>query len=94
MATAALVLLKWTISLAFVIAAIFAFIVLLNLGLSMTLVTLNQNVLSDIFALVQMYLPFNLSVLLLWVVSASVAFISYKLAVMSIAWINRVMAKF
>lgn len=84
-------LLKWTMRITFVIAGIFAFIVVLNLAVSMIFVTLNQNVLSDLLAMVQIWLPFNLNVVFVWLIAASTAFIAYKLSVMAISWINRLL---
>lgn len=85
--------LKWSIRIAFVLSGIFAFIIILNLSISLIFVTLNQSVLGDLFAIIQLWLPFNLNVLLAWLLAASTAYISYKLAVMSISWVNRVIGK-
>lgn len=86
-------IIKWVVRVAFVMAGVFAFIVVVNLATSLIFVALNQNVLSDLFALIQMWLPFNLSVLLAWLTTASIAFITYKLAVMSLSWLNRILGQ-
>lgn len=80
---------KWIFRLGFIVAGVVAFVVLLNLGLSFFFVALNATVLADLFALLQMWLPFNLNALLGWVVAASAAYIVYRLAVIAIAYLNK-----
>ena len=82
-------LLKWTARLGLTIAAITLFLFIVNFATSLIFVTLNQNVLSDIFLLVQQWLPFNLNVVLLWFVTASIAYLMYRLALAAFIWINR-----
>lgn len=69
-------------------AMVFAFIVFLNFALSLTLVGLNSNVLTDLFALVQMWLPFNLNVLLTWLFTVTSLYFVYRLANVGLAFIN------
>lgn len=74
------ILLVWGIRLGVVATSIFAFIVVLNLAFQLLFVTLNQNVLSDLFAMIQMWLPFNLNVVLSWFVTALIAYSFYRLS--------------
>lgn len=83
--------LKWTFRVTFILAGIFAFVVVLNLATSMIFVSLNQNALSDVFAMIQIWLPFNLNVVLVWLIAASTAYITYKLSIMAITWLNRLL---
>lgn len=71
-----------------IFAIVFAIIVLLNITFSAFVVGLNLPVLSDIFGLVQLYLPFNLNVVLLWLTTASVAYIGYRLAVLAFSLVD------
>lgn len=89
----AVAVLKWLIRMSIVIAGIFSFVAVLNIATSMILVNLNQNVLTDIFAVIQIWLPFNLNVLLLWLIASSTAFILYRLSLASIIWINRLIGE-
>lgn len=69
-------------------AMLFAFIVFLNFALSLTLVSMDANVLTDIFALIQIWLPFNLNVLLAWLVTATGLFFAYRMLNLGLAFIN------
>lgn len=82
-------LLRWTVNIPFVLASIFAFVVLFNLILSMTSVSINQSVLGDLFALVQMWLPFNLSVVLIWFTTATIAYIAFRVSIWAHNYVMR-----
>lgn len=73
-------ILRWALRIGILTTSIFAFIVVLNLASSLLFVTLNQNALSDIFALIQIWLPFNLTVILSWFTTATLAYIVYRLS--------------
>lgn len=81
--------LRWAIRIAFVTAAVFAFIVILNFAVSFTYVSLNGNIISDIFAMMQMWLPFNLNTILLWLTTAVTAYFTYKMTIAAIIWLER-----
>lgn len=81
----------WGIRISFIVAVLFAFIVVLNFAQSLLLVGFNSNVLTDVFALVQVWLPFNLNVLLSWTTTAASAYIIYRLAVAGLTFLNRLM---
>lgn len=81
--------LRWTISLPFILAGLFAFIVLLNLAISIVGVTINQSVLGDLFAMIQMWLPFDLNAVLWWFTTASSAYFIYRLAIAGISWVHK-----
>jgi len=83
--------LKWSVKLVVVLVAIFAFIVILNFALSMIFTSVNGNVLGDIFALVQMFLPFNLNVILFWITAGASAFILFKISLLAIVFINDIL---
>ena len=83
-------LLKWTIRLSIVIAAIIVFIALMSFGISFQSAILNQNILSDLLALIQVWLPFDLNVVLLWMTTVITLYILYMLARAAVIWLNRV----
>lgn len=89
MAEAAVQFLKIAVRISFVFAGILAFIMLLNFAYGFVFVTLNQNVLSDLFVMVQAWTPFNLGVLLSWIVASSTIYMTYRLTVASIAYVSR-----
>lgn len=86
-------LLRWTITIPFILAAIFAFIAIINLMISLVGVTMNQSVLGDLFAMIQMWLPFNLDSLLWWFVTAAVLYVTYKLAISGYNFVTSFLGK-
>jgi len=82
------VIARWGIRLGFVAAAILAFTVMLNYIFELLLVTLNGNVLTDIFAMIQVWLPFDLNVILLWFTTAVVFYVGYLLTVQAFKFID------
>lgn len=68
--------------------SIVALIVLLTIISSALMIGLNFGIINDLVALVQMWLPFNLGVIILWIVSVSVAYITYRLSLIAIAYLS------
>lgn len=83
---------KWTFRFGFVMAGITAFIILLNIAFSMVFAALNFGVVGDILHMIQLWLPFNLNVLIVWILTTSVAYVSYRLAVIAIAYMSRLIS--
>lgn len=83
---------KWTFRFGFIMAGITTFIIVLNIAFSMVFVALNFGVVGDVLHLIQLWLPFNLNVLIAWVLTTSVAYVAYRLAVISIAYMNRLIS--
>lgn len=81
-------IIKWVVRIGFVGAMIMTFTLFLNLIISLFAVTLNFGVLSDIMALVQLWLPFNLSVVIVWITTATFAYLTYRLAVFAYSFLN------
>lgn len=86
-------ILKILVRLAFVLSGITGFIILLNMGLQLVFVTLNQNALSDVLNLVQVWLPFNLNAIWMWLWTSASLYIVYRLAVAGYAWISRLVGR-
>lgn len=82
-------IIRWTMTLPFILATIFAFIVLLNFIISLVGITINQSVLGDLFALIQMWLPFNLNSILWWFTTATVIYITYRISIFALTWMQR-----
>jgi len=85
--------LKILVRLSFVLAGIVGFIILLNMGLSMVTVGLNQGALTDIINLVQVWLPFNINVVLMWLWTAGALYMTYRMALVAFSFINRLAGK-
>lgn len=86
-------ILKWTFRIAFIVAVAIGASTLIALIINYLIVGYNQSVLADIFAIIQIWLPFNLNIVLLWVTVSASAFIIYKLAVLSYVLLNTFVGK-
>lgn len=89
----AVLLLKWTFRLAFLIALALGLTAMIALIVNYMVVGYNQSVLGDIFSLIQIWLPFNLNIVLLWLTLAASAFVIYKLASLSYVLLNTFIGK-
>lgn len=79
---------RQTVKIGFVLSMIFAFVMILNMIISALAIGLNHNALADIFAIIQMWLPFNLNVVLLWLITASTLYIGYRLTVVALHYLD------
>jgi len=80
---------KWLVRLSIIVSLILAFIVFYNFIYSLIGVTLNDSVIADLLALFQMWLPFNLSIVFSWLLTASVLYLSYRVILFSAGFINK-----
>lgn len=83
---------KWTFRFGFIAAGITAFLILLNVALSLMFVAMNYSVVGDLLSLIQLWLPFNLNAVMGWVVTSSMFYVAYRLAVIAIAFMNRLIS--
>jgi len=60
-----------------------SFVVVAIMLISSITVMLNQSALTDVLYIIDMWLPFNLTVLISWLISGSIIFLTYRLAVFS-----------
>lgn len=90
MSETVLSLIKMAVRFTIVLTGIFAFILVITLATSYLTISTNAGVLSDLFAIVQIWLPFNLSALITWIITASTAFIAYRLTIYSINYISAI----
>lgn len=79
---------KMSIRVIFLFIVISAFLVFMSLLMTFVYTSLNVNVLSDLFTLLQMWLPFNLEVLLTWFSVAVFGFLYFKLLYFSYSFIK------
>jgi len=73
-------IIKWSAVVTVFSSIIFTFIALVLFILSTLTVALNVTVIADIIAVVQMWLPFNIAPILLWLFTISSLYLTYKLA--------------
>jgi len=86
-------ILKWTFRIAFIIAVAIGLSVLISVIINYLIIGYNQSVVADIFAIIQIWLPFNLNIVLLWVTVSASAFIVYKLSALSYVLLNTFVGK-
>lgn len=82
-------LLRASIIISFFLAFLAGFILFFNLLISLFNVTLNHSVISDIGALINIWLPFNLSGIYIWLMLAANAFLFYRMGMVVFTWLNR-----
>lgn len=85
-------LVKWAVKIGPVLGAITAYIIIINIAIAGMFAGFNAGAFTDVFAMVSMWLPFDLNVIMLWIVSTSVAYMSYRMAWVGVSWINRLMS--
>lgn len=90
----AITIIKWTFRGAFIIAVAIAIASLLSIIGNYLIIGFNTSVLADIFALIQIWLPFNLNILLIWVAVASTAYLTYRLAIIANVLLNSFIGKY
>ena len=84
---------KWALRVTFFIAVILSIIVLVGVITSYMVIGFNTSVLGEIFAVIQIWLPFNLNILLIWLAVTATAYIAYRLAMMSYNLLNSFLGK-
>jgi len=84
---------KWTFRSAFIIGVLLSVIALVSIISTYIIAGYNTSVLSDIFALVQVWLPFNLNIILIWLTVSATAYIAYKTAILSYVLLNTFIGK-
>jgi len=84
---------KWILKFAYFTAVLLSFMVIISLITTWLVVGFNMGVLSDIFGLIQLWLPFNLNILLAWMSVAVTAYVTYRVLVMSFNMLNSWLGK-
>lgn len=82
MGETAVAIAKWALKISFFSSLVIALSILIGTVTSYLIVAFNGSVLNDIFALVQVWLPFNLNVLLIWIGISATAYLTFRLSLM------------
>lgn len=88
MAETALNVFKIILKSSFFLSAILAMFAMLTYAIGLIGVTLNQSVLADLLALIQLWLPFNLYPLIGWFVFATIGWIYVRLCLYALSMVN------
>lgn len=80
MAEIILKIIKWSAVVAFFAGSVLSFVSLLIYMIGLLTTALNASIIGDILALVQMWLPFNLMVLIGWTMTATALYLTYKIS--------------
>ena len=71
---------KWTALITIISSMLFTFSALMFFILSGLVIVLSASVISDIFAIIQIWLPFNLVPVMLWLFTIASLYLTYKVA--------------
>lgn len=73
---------RWALKISFFTSIAIAISILIGVVSSYLIAGYNTSVLNDIFGIVQIWLPFNLNILLLWIAIAATAYLAFRLSLM------------
>lgn len=82
---------KWSIKLTYALASVVFLIVFIALAVSAIGVALNGSMVLDLMYFIQMWLPFNLNPLFVWLFTSVTAFFSFRLSMIGFNILNRVL---
>lgn len=88
MIEASLTLLKMALRLSVVFVSATLFLTLYLMTFSSLMLATQATIIADLFALLQIWLPFNLSTITLWLLGLATAYISYLLAQKAVEFIR------
>jgi len=66
-----------------------ALVLFLNVVISSISIVLNASVLGDIVAIIQIWTPFNIGVILNWLIAVSGLYLTYRMALLTLELINK-----
>lgn len=81
-------ILKVIVKISFIIPVFWGLVSLVTSAMLMVYVSIDSGVLNDIFALVQLWLPFDLNVVLVWIGLSVTGYMSYAISVMMLNILN------
>lgn len=93
MGEVAITIFKITARITFISALVFAFTTFIVIAINALAIGVNATILNEIYGIVQIWLPFNLSAVLIWVITASSAYLLYKLAFKAIRFLNLLISR-
>lgn len=82
-------LMKLIFRLGIILAGITAFVFILNFLYSALRVALDGNILSDMYGIINIWMPFNLSSLLAWLMTGASLYMAYRLTVIAVNYMSR-----
>lgn len=82
---------KWTVRLLVATVALTTLVSLLGFIYAMVFTQLNNNMLSDLVMFIQMWLPFNISVIFLWFTTVGLLYVFYRISIWAIQFINSIL---
>lgn len=84
-------ILNITIKVGFWASTIVVFVILLTLILSGVVISLNNSIVIDLFYITQLWLPFNLNVIFVWISTLVVAYFAYRVALWAFVFIGELL---
>lgn len=84
MGEVAVSLFKSIVKVGAVMAVIGGFLSILTLAVSGVIVALNQSVVNDLLILTQIWLPFNIAPIFLWLGTAVTMYLSYRVSIVAL----------
>lgn len=83
-------IISWTIKIGVAITALSILLPLLAIITQMVYVTLDQTVLLDLFAFLQLWLPFDLNIIFIWFTTVGLLYVLYRMTIWAFNFINSV----
>lgn len=85
--------LKVAVRLMFGFTAVVAFVAVVSTIISQLYIAVSTSVISDLIALVQIWLPFNLVPVLTWVLAVSLLYVNYRLALYALGFVRGIIGE-
>lgn len=73
-------ILKWAIRLGFIFTAILAFLAIITVLISLGSIVVNQTVIGDLVAIIQLWCPFNFSMVFNWLTTTASLILFFYMA--------------
>lgn len=86
-------LFKWTLRIGLVISVLFGVFALINFTMQFIIIGMNANVLTDLLAFFQIWMPFNFNTIIVWFVTFVGLYLIYQYAVVANNMIYRVIGR-
>lgn len=80
--------LRWTVRISFWGLMIAAWLVIITFVLKNLVAPINGSLITDSFAMVQIWAPFNISPVIGWLLVGASAFVAYRLAMLAFHFVN------
>lgn len=84
MGEVAIALFKSLVKVSAVMAVIGGFLSILTLAVSGVIVALNQSVINDLIVIVQVWLPFNIAPIFLWLGTSVTMYLTYRVSIVAL----------